>query len=119
MESTTAGLQQAEQRETSTEGARHVSAHLSQTHLLVHFGTGCWNLGFRRQARERTGIGLCGDILKGLECALATVGALCRKEPGFAPLSTCGLKKREAEPAMAASFLVCSQWAQLHLHEFR
>ena len=40
-----------------TEGAHHFSAHLSSTHLLVHFGTGSWNLAFRRQARERTGIG--------------------------------------------------------------
>ena len=65
MESTAAGLQQAEQRETSTEGARHFSAHLSPTHLLVHFGTGSWNLAFKRQARERTGIGYVETSLKG------------------------------------------------------
>ena len=78
-------------------------------------------MGFSRQTWGEDWDWLCGDILKGLECALATVGALHRKEPGFtteAPLSTCGLKKGEVEPAMAASFLVCSQWAQLHLYEF-
>lgn len=75
-------------------------------------------LAFRRQARR--GLGLAVWRHPERAGGLATMGALHRKEPGFAieaPLSICGLKKREVSLLWQAILGVLTV-GTAHLYEF-